>query len=124
MDGGGVGILNVTKMGTHQDLEKIRGIPGLWHQGTGQGEKFGLFVNQVGMFFDHVAELEAGRRQRWGDTEPQWWLIEYGTLGSGAYAPRGPKSTITNTALGATSRTYNLVSNVVTRMFKQRGIIA
>lgn len=123
IDGGGVGILNVNRMGTHSDLEKIRGIPGLWHQGTGQGEKFGLFVNQTGMFFDHVTALEANRRQRWGNVEPQWWLIEHGTLGSGAYAPRGPKSTITNTVLGTTTRTYNLVSTVVTRMLKQHGII-
>lgn len=123
--GGGVGILNVEKMGTGTDFEKIAHVRGLYHQKTRQGDKFGLFINQMGMFFNQVSELEQGRSDRWGRTEPQWWLIEHGTLGvPGAWSPRPPTNTISTTAIVAAPLVWREVETTVDRMFRDRGIIS
>lgn len=123
--GGGLGILNVEKMGTAADLEKIAHVRGLYHQKTRQGDKFGLFIRQMGMFFDQVAELAANRQARWGDTEPQWWLIEHGTIGTpGAYAPRAPTNTISVTGILAQPMVFKEVTTAVDSMLKSRGIIS
>lgn len=124
VDGGGLGLFNTERMGTADDFEKIRGHPRLWHQGKNQGERFGAFYNQLGMFFDQVEQLAQMRNLRWGETEPQWFLLEYGTLGSGAYAPQPPNPAIEGTLLRSVPRVFSVMEDTVTRMLRQRGIIA
>lgn len=120
---GGIGILNVEKMGTAEDFERIRGPRRLWHQGTRNAERFGLFINQQGMFFDQVAELAELRNAYWGNREPQWWLLEYGTLGSGAYNPQPPNQAITETVLNSIPAVFSTIEDAATRMLRSRGVV-
>lgn len=121
---GGVGLLNTERMGDSERFERIRGVPGLWHQGTGNADRFGLFINQLSMFFDQVADLVTDRKRRWGNTEPQWYLIEYGTFGTAAYDPRPPKMTITTAALDMVPRVYSIVERAANRILRERGLLS
>lgn len=117
---GGIGLLNERKMGTAGDFEAILGIPGLWHQGTGNGERFGAFINQMGWLFDQVSELGQARSNIWGDTEPQWYLLEYGTMGSGAYAPQAPSLTITTTTINSIPLVWSTFESAAGRVLRER----
>jgi hypothetical protein len=125
LQGGGIGILNTDEMGTADDFKNIYRIKGLWHYGTGSGERFGLFINQTSWIYDQVAEMIRKRKYFWGDREPQWYLIEYGTTGSpGVYDPRAPTMTITTAALDMVPRVYAIVENTVNRILQRNGVFS
>lgn len=81
---GQVSILDQERMGTVEDFDLIADDPHLWHFGTGHAE---LFRQDV--FEDPEArdDLERKRRAIWGDKTPQWYLMENGFSGAGAYPP-------------------------------------
>lgn len=70
-------------MGTVEDFEAIAHEPGMFHHHTGDGQAF----REV---FEHEMTREAvarARQQVWGEKTPQWYLLEYGYAGDGAYPP-------------------------------------
>lgn len=82
---GNVGILDVNRMGTLEDFDRIAGtFPSLWHEGHGRAATFQQAV------FDRPAVREAvatGREAVWNPTTPQWRLLNDGYSGSDAYPP-------------------------------------
>lgn len=83
---GQVGILDQHEMGTLEDFEMIANIPGdpLWHQ---HGRRGDLFKEAVFDRPDEREELASARQQIWGRKTPQWYLMENGYSGTGAYPP-------------------------------------
>ncbi len=81
---GQVGILDTERMGTVEDFDLISDDPELWHFGTKRGD---LFRREV--FEDPAEQEDLGLRRKaiWGDKTPQWYLMEYGYTGTGAYPP-------------------------------------
>jgi hypothetical protein len=81
---GGVSILDTNRMGTVEDFEAIGDDKTLWHMGTGSGEKF-----RKSVFSKHSARssLSARRQGVWGETTPQWLLMEFGSHSGGEYPP-------------------------------------
>lgn len=77
-----IGILDVIKMGTLDDFEAIGQVPDLWHFGQNRAEQF---RKQVYDYPDIRAELAAERQSIWGEKTPQWYLLENGYPGDGAY---------------------------------------
>ena len=106
---GRVGILDRERMGTLADFERIRGVKGLFHQGTGNVEIWRLVYETPSL----RAEVEAERRRVWGSKTPQWWLIEHGYAGSNAYPAVPPAGFIE-----AATRPAALNARLLTRMEK------
>lgn len=78
-------ILDTERMGTLDDLEKIRGVKNLWHFGGGQGMKFEKIVLNIAR---NRQLVEGGRRAVWGTTTPQWIILENGSsTGDGQPVP-------------------------------------
>lgn len=78
-----IGILDQIKMGTVEDFERIAHQPGMFHNHTGDE----LAFREV---YDHLGTRESvarARRSVWGERTPQWYLLEYGYAGDGAYPP-------------------------------------
>jgi hypothetical protein len=81
---GSVSILDQEQMGTVDDFDAISNDPQLWHAGTGRGDLFRLDVFEDP---EEKAFLESARKSVWGTKTPQWYLMEYGYTGQGAYPP-------------------------------------
>ena len=80
---GSVGILDYDLMGTADDFERIGGVPGLYHQHTGDNR--GVWRNIVYPDTELREEVARERQAVWGSKTPQWWLYENGFSGNGAY---------------------------------------
>lgn len=78
-----IGILDQIKMGTVEDFERIAHQPGLFHHHTGNE----LSIREVYENEGTRESLARARRGVWGDRTPQWYLLEYGYQGDGAYPP-------------------------------------
>lgn len=89
-----IGILDVIQMGTLADFEAIGEIPDLWHFGQRRGE---AFRRQVFDYPDKRDDLARMRQAIWGDKTPQWYLLEHGYPGDGAY-PAVPAANFIATA--------------------------
>jgi hypothetical protein len=81
---GTVGILDQERMGTLEDFDAISDDPELWHFGGGRGD---LFRREVFEVPEEREDLEQRRRAVWGEKTPQWYLLENGFTGTGAYPP-------------------------------------
>lgn len=83
-----ISILDVRRMGTQEDFEAIAYVPELWHSHQRRGEAFRTQLYD----YPELREALAQRRQQiWGTKTPQWWLLEHGYSGGGAY-PAVPAS--------------------------------
>lgn len=91
---GTVGILHEPTMGTVDDYEAIGHIPGLWHHGLRGGRIFKEVVYDIP---ENRQELERERQAVWGAKTPQWYLIENGYTGDGAYPAVPASHTIAST---------------------------
>jgi len=93
---GSIGILDTNLMGTVDDFEAIRGL-GLFHQGT--QDRKGVWRNIVypdDAWRETVARL---RQAIWGAKTPQWYLLENGFSGDGAF-PDTPATHFVESATG------------------------
>jgi len=81
---GTVSILDQERMGTVEDFDLIADDPSLWHFGGRRGD---LFRESVFNDPEEREDLERARRAIWGDKTPQWYLMENGFTGTGAYPP-------------------------------------
>ena len=79
---GTIGILDVEKMGTRADFDSI-GEAGLFHQGT--HDRKGIWRNVVYPDLELREEVAEERQAVWGDRTPQWFLLNDGWSGSGAF---------------------------------------
>lgn len=82
---GSIGILDPERMGTVEDFDAIADFPGLFHQGT--GDRSGTWEHVVYPTIPLREEVAAMRRGVWGDRTPQWYLLENGFSGNGAFPP-------------------------------------
>lgn len=86
---GTIGILDVERMGTAADFDRIATTPGdrtnvgLFHEGT--GDRHGTWRNIVYPDPDLRDEVARARQAVWGDRTPQWRLLDEGFQGSGAF---------------------------------------
>lgn len=121
---GTVGILHEPTMGTVEDFEAIANIAGsgkgagrvdkhLWHQHGGRGD---MFKRAVFDYPDIREELSKDRRSVWGRKTPQWYLMENGFSGTGAYPPV-PASHFIASATRADKMVLRL-RNAMTRLFR------
>jgi len=85
---GTIGILDVERMGTADDFERIAAEPGLFHQGT--EDRKGTWRNVVYPDPDLRAEVASERQAVWGDKTPQWIMLENGFTGNGAFPSTPP----------------------------------
>lgn len=121
----GVGILNVQKMGTAEDFEKIGKGSGLWHEGTKRGDAFRQFILERPGNSDSLAEL---RKVVWGDTNPQWWFLEYGNGYAGAFPVRAGTLAITTALYDAGQGGYagslfgRTMSDTVNEVLRRHGV--
>lgn len=84
---GSVSILHTPTMGTLEDFEAISDLDPdrhLWHQG---GKAGSVFKRAVFDYPDIKEELAIDRKSIWGAKTPQWYLMENGYSGTGAYPP-------------------------------------
>lgn len=114
---GTVGILHEPTMGTLEDFEAIANLPGadqhLWHQHGGRGD---VFKRAVFDYPDIREELARDRQSVWGDRTPQWYLMENGFSGGGAY-PDVPAAKFIASATRNDKMVLRL-RNAMTRLFR------
>lgn len=79
---GRIGILDPDRMGTLADFDSI-GEAGLFHQGTKDSK--GVWRNVVYPDPELREEVAQDRQAVWGDKTPQWFLLEEGWHGDGAF---------------------------------------
>lgn len=109
---GTVGILHEPTMGTVEDFDAISG-GDLWHAGGGRGDLF-----KVSVFDDPEIrdELARDRQGVWGAKTPQWYLMENGYSGTGAY-PEVPASRFIATSTRADRMVLRL-RNAMTSLYR------
>lgn len=79
---GTIGILDVERMGTAEDFERIAHA-GLFHQGT--QDSAGVWRNIFYPDPELRQQVAEERQAVWGDKTPQWFLLNEGFQGSGAF---------------------------------------
>lgn len=84
---GRIGILDGERMGTRGDFDAI-GEAGLFHQGT--KDRKGIWRNVVYPDEELRQEVAEERQAVWGDVTPQWFLLEEGFAGAGAFPATPP----------------------------------
>ncbi len=119
--GRGIGILNVNKMGTAADFERIKYVPDLWHRGKGGKAAFERLVIQKPGASDRLAQ---SRDAIWGGKEPQWWLMNYGSQQVGTYDPRPGTYTIERAAFDmAGGEVRRIVESTVNSRLRAAGVL-
>lgn len=82
---GHIGILDVEKMGTVDDFDAINfdGEPLLFHRG--KGDRSSIWREIIYPNAALREQVSEGRRAVWGSKTPQWFLLNDGYTGNGAY---------------------------------------
>lgn len=125
---GGVGILNVNRMGTAEDFEAIAQSPKeasrdtlLWHVGQRMGDSFRRLIIERPA---NLAALAEARQAIWGEKQPQWWFKNYGNFGyTGAYPTTMGTYTIETSAMAMSDDAERIVGQVVSNWLRSRGIL-
>ena len=103
------GALNLRAMGDERDIAKIKGVPELWHMGSGKKVPtnskgvpfadgltgFEAFRSKILGNYNAKAYLFALRESYWGNKVPQWIYLEWGDTGGEGR----PEGTVTGPAL-------------------------
>lgn len=121
-------IFNVRRMGTYEDFERIRqparsGISRedmLWHTGMRMNDSFRRLI------MDRPANRQAlaeARREVWGDTTPQWWLLNYGNQGTGAANPKDGSFSIEQGGWEVAVDMDDIVSRTVNAHLRREGLL-
>lgn len=117
----GFGILNVNRMGTAADFEQIGRGSGLWHEGGKRGDAFRRFILERPGASEDLAQL---RKIVWGDTNPQWWFLEYGNESfAGAFPQRPGTFVIRESLLRSRGRVQRIISNIVNQRLRLAGVL-
>ena len=111
---GSIGILDVERMGTLDDYEQIAHEPGLFHQGTQDAR--GVWRNVFYPNAELRGKVAAERQAVWGAKTPQWFLLNDGFSGNGAF-PDTPATHFIENATSAPSVLSKLVARFE-RMFR------
>jgi hypothetical protein len=117
----GLGILNVNRMGTADDFEKIKYVPQLWHRGRGGKASFDRLIMQKPGARERLAQE---RDAYWSPKEPQWWLLNYGNQMQGSFNPVPGTYTIERAAFDmAGAETRRIVEDVVNSRLRAAGVL-
>lgn len=124
---GSLGILNVQRMGTAEDFEKIAQSPKsvtrdelLWHTGLRMGDSFRRLIIERPA---NRTALAQARQAVWGDTTPQWWFKNYGNLFAGAYPQSAGTYSIETAAFGVAGDVEQVISRYVNAYLKSVGLL-
>jgi hypothetical protein len=123
----GYGILNVERMGTADDFERIYQSPRsvtrdemLWHTGRRMGDSFRRLIVERPA---NKAALAEARQAVWGDKAPQWWFKNYGNLFAGAYPMKPGTYSIEMAAFDVAGRMEIEVSRYVNAYLRREGLL-